>query len=240
METQQTISTWGRETFGKNKPLALATRMNVEVAELVNALNNLQEAKNRPWAIRKAMASAALMECADVYIMLAQVAQALGGDLSKYVDLKMEINRRRQWVQTATGKMQHVSEEPPATEDRQPSSFREPGTGIEMSLGLWYVISDSGGTYRNEGFVSPEAAHAWAKTAQARDTYGEDLTLEVPEWDPEKKCWKDMDVANVVKGQHCYEFWMDNDPDAVVWVGYEEGPEVEAPDETEDNKETTA
>lgn len=113
-ENQRTISDWGNQTFGPNSPLAIATRMNVEVAELLNCLQNLQETEGRVITQNRldeicAMRKEAGRECADVYIMLVQIADALGIDLHEQSDEKMAVNRNRTWERTATGKMQHTA-----------------------------------------------------------------------------------------------------------------------------------
>ena len=132
METQQTISEWGRATFGRSSALSVATRMNIEVAELllalaeldrdqdttfkellranaqiaeaVNAYRNQHHLNDHPELDR----TDARVECADVAIMLDQVMDALGGDLVTEKTAKMAVVRRRVWAQTENGKHQHV------------------------------------------------------------------------------------------------------------------------------------
>lgn len=94
---QVEITNWAISAFGKQEPLTIASRMNNEVAELLTGLVSKPEDKAHH-----------LAECADVYIMLVQVASGLGGDLMEEVREKLEINRNRQWEVTASGKVQHV------------------------------------------------------------------------------------------------------------------------------------
>ena len=47
METQETISAWGRKTFGEPDALAIGARMNCEVAELLVALRAAWAARDR-------------------------------------------------------------------------------------------------------------------------------------------------------------------------------------------------
>jgi len=67
---QQAICEWSAKTFGSHTGGAYrkATRMNIEVAELLSELEHgqLEKAKS---------------ECADIYIVLAQVANSLGFEL---------------------------------------------------------------------------------------------------------------------------------------------------------------
>lgn len=96
IQDQQTaISQWGRETFPDTPTVRIATRMNVEMAELLEA-------------IQTGDAREAGLECADVFIMLVQVADGLGQDLAALVAEKMEINRKRSWSRMASGRVQHV------------------------------------------------------------------------------------------------------------------------------------
>lgn len=91
---QKAITEWSRNTFGVTSPTVVAARMNKEVAELLTALTlaNLSEARK---------------ECADVGVMLLQVAELLGIDLMQAVSDKMDVNYKRQWEQTPAGDFQH-------------------------------------------------------------------------------------------------------------------------------------
>lgn len=69
METQDSIEQWAAATFAGSDRTALgiATRMNIEVAELVAEL-----------VITNMTPERAALECADIWIVLAQVAHAQG------------------------------------------------------------------------------------------------------------------------------------------------------------------
>lgn len=82
METPATILAWAVETFGAGDPLSIATRSNVEVAELINGVNNLREAKNLPWAQRRERILAVRGEVIDVWIMWSQLAEKLGVEVN--------------------------------------------------------------------------------------------------------------------------------------------------------------
>mgnify|MGYP001398705718 CR=1 FL=1 len=105
-ETQETITAWADDTFGPKHPAEVAARMSVEVAELVAGLAtvaNVPVEEMDPELVQELQ-----KECADVFIMLAQVAEKLNVDLQTVVDFKMGVNRNRSWERNQTGKMQHV------------------------------------------------------------------------------------------------------------------------------------
>ena len=80
--------------------------MNVEVAELIAGLATVATvpvAEMDPELVQELQ-----KECADVFIMLAQVAEKLNVDLPTVVNYKMDVNRNRAWGRSPTGKMQHV------------------------------------------------------------------------------------------------------------------------------------
>lgn len=106
METQESITRWADDTFGPKHPAEVAARMNVEVAELVAGLATVAAV---PVAdMDRELVRALQKECADVFIMLAQVAEKLNVDLQTVVNYKMSVNRNRSWGRSPTGKMQHV------------------------------------------------------------------------------------------------------------------------------------
>lgn len=105
-ETQSSISTWGKETFGVGpgyNVLGILTRMNVEVAELLSFASHFDtltlEEKTKLGE-----------EMADVLVVLYQGAEAAGVDLLKEVDDKMHVNRNRTWKRTASGRHQHATD----------------------------------------------------------------------------------------------------------------------------------
>lgn len=109
-ETQQTIYEWGLKTFGKRSPQSLGIRANTEMAELLDALERLREAKNQSWDVRKKLRKDVLKECADVTILLNRLTSTLSGDLAEEVDSKMEINRKRRWEPNGEGRLVRVSD----------------------------------------------------------------------------------------------------------------------------------
>lgn len=139
METQRTISSWAQDTFGEVGAVAVATRMNVEVAELqlalvvlaglseghplydalkknldvANSIAGMAASLDLEFVVERCNAEAFLDargECADVLVMLYQVASLLGGDLHRLTDAKMSRNRKRTWGRAPNGTMQHTAE----------------------------------------------------------------------------------------------------------------------------------
>jgi hypothetical protein len=127
-ETQQSICRWGVDTFGVGSALATATRMNVEVAELLSDLGGHQDqllsdlltANN---SIAEALSNRANWlegqglladrtpngkECADIQVVLYQVAERCNVILHEATDEKMAVNRARQWKLTRGGRFQHT------------------------------------------------------------------------------------------------------------------------------------
>ncbi|XAO53799.1 hypothetical protein [Pseudomonas phage Rocky] len=105
-ETQESITRWADDTFGPKHPAEVAARMNVEVAELVAGLATV--AAVPVGDMDPELVQELQKECADVFIMLAQVAEKLDVDLQTVVNYKMGVNRRRNWTKSPSGKMQHV------------------------------------------------------------------------------------------------------------------------------------
>ncbi len=96
-ETQESITKWANETFGRSASnLRIAIRANEEMAELLRALS-VDDAHEK-----------ALEECADVVIVLLRLISYLGGDLNEAIDQKMAINRSRQWNLDGNGHGYHV------------------------------------------------------------------------------------------------------------------------------------
>lgn len=93
-ETQETISKWGRETFGPpDSPERIAARLNEEFAEFMNAVLLGEDVES---------------EAADILVVLYQYAQAKGFDLHEATDAKMLVNRARKWKVGEGGVGQHV------------------------------------------------------------------------------------------------------------------------------------
>lgn len=139
MENQNTVANWALATFGRAPLLAVATRMNVEMAELLTALVEhaglpsddplrLSLERNVAVALQLAQLASGVKdfgddygqseltrqeaagECADVFVMLLQVADRLGVELQERMEEKMAINRDRTWAKNAQGLTQHVEQ----------------------------------------------------------------------------------------------------------------------------------
>lgn len=130
-ETQATITQWGLETFGRHPPMGMATRANVEMAELLEKLAGpdpalrklvlqqveLAEAisQRHHWLVDQNDERAdavkdvpgALDECYDVGIVMDQVVSCLKGDMVAGKTAKMRVNRKRTWSRLPSGRHQH-------------------------------------------------------------------------------------------------------------------------------------
>jgi NTP pyrophosphatase (non-canonical NTP hydrolase) len=99
---QAQINNWAVTTFGYPtdfKPLF--DRTNDEYQELYDEV--YRDEWHNVDGVKK--------ECADVLIMLYQLADYCGFDLNQEVDKKMEINLNRKWVNTGEGVGKHVDYE---------------------------------------------------------------------------------------------------------------------------------
>ncbi len=95
-ETSASIAAWADEAFGPVSDLAVLTRRaRTEFDELEAALacGNCQQAAE---------------EAADIVILLHRLAALVGCDLDAEVDVKMEINRKRQWRRSGDGAGRHI------------------------------------------------------------------------------------------------------------------------------------
>ena len=100
-ETQESITAWANATFGAASSNArVAARANEEMAELLRALT---EDDNHPKAWE---------EIADIVIVLCRVATLLGVDIAEAVNVKMRVNRTRQWNLDGSGHGYHTREKP--------------------------------------------------------------------------------------------------------------------------------
>ena len=193
METQESITRWADDTFGPKHPAEVAARMNVEVAELVAGLATVAAV---PVAdMDQELVQELQKECADVFIMLAQVAEKLNVDLQTVVDYKMGVNRRRNWTRSPSGKMQHVE------------TFLEPGSGLEMELDKFYILSDSGQFYTDRGFESADAALNWAQSAEGVAAGAEGAVV------PTFRAggfFEGQDGVNIYLGRELRAFWKAN------------------------------
>ncbi|QVJ12938.1 hypothetical protein [Pseudomonas phage PSA20] len=192
-ETQESITRWSDETFGAKHPAEVAARMNVEVAELVAGLATVAAvpvADMDPELVQELQ-----KECADVFIMLAQVAEKLDVDLQTVVNYKMGVNRRRNWTRSPSGKMQHVE------------TFLDPGSGLEMELDKFYIISDSGSFFTPQGFDSADQALNWAQSADGIAAGAQDAVV------PTFRAggfFEGQDGVNIYLGRELRAFWKAN------------------------------
>ena len=193
METQESITRWADDTFGAAHPAEVAARMNVEVAELIAGLATVAAV---PVAdIDPELVQELQKECADVFIMLAQVAEKLNVDLQTVVNYKMGVNRNRAWGRSPTGKMQHVE------------TFRDPGSGLEMELDKFYILSDSGSFFTAQGFDSADQALSWAQSADGIAAGAQDAV--VPTFQA-GGFFEDQDGVNIYLGRELRAFWKAN------------------------------
>ena len=90
-ETQDSITEWADNTFGRTTPRAAQDRAIKEMKEFENLITKetIQD------------------EAADIVITLYRVAQEHQFDLLQAVDLKMRINRARTWKSNGDGTGQH-------------------------------------------------------------------------------------------------------------------------------------
>ena len=103
-ETYETIGKWAIDTFGRGKPLACYAKLGEEFGELARPLQKQQYDK-------------AILEMADMIIVLSHMAASLGLDLQYAVEQKMRVNHARTWAINAEGTGTHVegaSVPPPA------------------------------------------------------------------------------------------------------------------------------
>lgn len=118
-ETQKTIAAWGDATFPGGDPSSPrhCLRLLEEAVELCLAAG-ASDASVRAAVLgeldRAGKPDPAKVpdEVADVYVMLAQVAEGRGIDIQTEVDRKMAINRARVWKLNGDGTGQHVRVEP--------------------------------------------------------------------------------------------------------------------------------
>ena len=87
------IVTWANMVFPNRKPSSALLKLFEEVGELVRD-------------------PASPGEYADICIMLFDLANMHGVDLSKAIEDKMRVNRSRQWTVTKNGTMQHMGVDP--------------------------------------------------------------------------------------------------------------------------------
>lgn len=230
-EFQADTAAWGATTFGPPNAGQVARRMNVEVAELLISLDVLADLPGRGIDREEATQHAG-EECADVFIMLVQVAAALGVDLGKMAQAKMAVNRKRQWGRTPGGMVQHVDNPAEvlrgiaqgaadttglgvdhaafdaAAEVLAAGCFKEEGSGLIMEPDKWYVLSDSGSAYTAEGFITAAHAMVWCRGLEGQAAGA--ANAEVPAYDRERHEWTGQDGVNIMLGGDLRDFWEHN------------------------------
>lgn len=87
-ENQKTICEWAKDVFGTQGSdiELLKKKLKEECNEFFEELSSDKTTKKQ-----------CLTECADIYIVLVQLVDALGGNLQDEVDTKMTVNRARKW-----------------------------------------------------------------------------------------------------------------------------------------------
>ena len=95
METYESIGKWALETFGRGKPLSCYAKLAEEFGEIARPLQKQQYEK-------------AIIEMADMVVVLSYMAASLGLDLQRAVDEKMRVNHARTWQRTEEGTYVHV------------------------------------------------------------------------------------------------------------------------------------
>lgn len=95
---QETITQWAVSTFGK--PATLQGVMEKLHGEMSELYEEVVDANGEPARIGK--------ECADVFIVLVQIAEHSGVNLMEEVAKKMAINAAREWKIIGDGIAQHI------------------------------------------------------------------------------------------------------------------------------------
>lgn len=219
---ERETSEWARETFGKVPLGQVANRMNVEVAELLVSLDGFAAAAPGGQDQADAREHAAA-ECADVFIMLVQIAFGLGVDLGAEAEKKMAINRARRWETGPNGKVQHVDDAPNPVKSgpiylesaltepggKPVKTFKEPGSGLRMEVDKFYILSDSGHcfttSYQEPGFISAQHALNWARSAKGVEAGAGEA--QIVTYNQELAHWPSLDGVNILKGAHLLDYW---------------------------------
>ena len=192
-ETQETISRWGWETFGATSAKKIAHRMAQEVEELLEAFSEVPDVET-PF-VEPGKLKALQDECADIQIMLYQVAEELGAHLGTKVDEKMEINRKRQWKLDEFGNHQHVEE------------FTDFETGVRLDCNKWYVQVPKEGYLLEGGFADYDSAAVWANCEHIRKIHGIRKSF-FPRFDGPKLGWAESpsEAALIKYGADIYAY----------------------------------
>lgn len=198
-ETQKTITAWGDQTFGPTHPAAIARRMRHEVNELLEAFALVGDTPvdRLPLPTLRALRE----ECADIYVMLAQVAEKLGADVAVEATFKMRVNRGRRWARDpVSGTVRHVT------------TFKEKLSRLEMDIRLWYVIGDTGKVYHAEGFPSARDAHSWTLSPEGIAAGAGGAV--VPTLLETRDGWKGLGAVNVFFARDLWDLWDELSPRA--------------------------
>lgn len=120
-EDQYSVGAWQRETFGESRLCAVLAKYLEEVAELVEAAVGegavarsfmaacgVVQARLREIGDEVIGTGALVEELADNQIVLWGLAEACSADLETEVNMKMEVNRGRDWEQLGGGTGAHV------------------------------------------------------------------------------------------------------------------------------------
>jgi hypothetical protein len=84
-----------------------------------------------------------------------------------------------------------------------PKTFRESGSGIEMELDKFYVLSDSASAYTATGFASAQEALDWTKSPEGIAAGAEDATI--PTFTGTG--FEGVDGVSIFKGSDLQAFW---------------------------------
>lgn len=88
--------------------------------------------------------------------------------------------------------------------------FTEPGSGLVMEFGKWYVLSDSGSYFDDQGFATIEAAQQWwDDEGRAAFEWPGDLPgpISVPRFLGGGDGWDESYSPQLMKADDLYEFW---------------------------------
>ena len=193
-ETQESITLWARETFGDTHPGFIARRAGKELEELIEVFDKTGDCdllELSPQTLRDIGE-----ECADVIIMVLQVAELCGTDVQEAINRKMAVNRERRWAyDPEKGQVQHVTK------------FKATLCGLDLQLDRWYLM-ERGGTWCvfPAGFETAEAALECAKHTRAAGAWGQ-VDVGVVHFDQKNKKWADGPEYTfvVVRGRDLYD-----------------------------------
>lgn len=117
-------------------------------------------------------------------------------------DIKASINR----IDDAYNELKHAVANPINPFEHV---FIEPGTGLLMNRGKFYIISDSGSSYAQTGFSNVDEARVYMKGARVEYDLDEDEIV-APVYDP-VSAWPDMDACNILCADDLLDFWIRTD-----------------------------